>query len=61
MKQSKLSKLTHYETTKEAGSCDRVNGQWLLIRLTCIHEEIKPSYYFTNIPKSNQTLEPYSG
>jgi hypothetical protein len=29
MKQSKLSKLTHYETTREAGRCDRVNEDWL--------------------------------
>jgi len=46
---------------QEAGSCDRVNGQWLLIRSTFICEEIKPSYYLTNFPKSNQTLMPYSG
>jgi hypothetical protein len=61
MKQSKLSKLMHYETTREAGSCDRGNGQWLLIRSTFINAEIKPSYYLSNIPKSNQKLKPYSG
>jgi len=46
---------------QEAGSCDRVNGQWLLIRSTFIFEEIKPSYYPTSFPESNQTLKPYSG
>lgn len=61
MKQNILSKLMHYETTTEAGSYDTVNGQWLLICSTFIHEEIKPSYYLTNIPKSNQTLKPYNG
>jgi len=61
MENSKFFKLMHYETTKEAGSCDRGNGQWLLIHSTFINEEIKPSYYLSNIPKSNQTLKPYSG
>jgi hypothetical protein len=45
LKQRKLSKLMHYETTTEAGSCDRGNGQWLLLHSTFTNEEIKPSYY----------------
>jgi hypothetical protein len=51
----------HYETTREAGSYDRVNGQWLLICSTFTNEEIKPSYFLSNTPKSKQTLKPYSG
>ena len=61
IKQSKLSKLMHHKTTREAGSCDRVNGQWLLIYSTFINEKIKPSYYLSNISKSNQTLKSYRG